>query len=154
MSKDLQRILVPVDFSPPSEAAVRYASRLARQLDAELLLLHVYPIPGYVLPDGFVAAGPEVLGDIEAKSKDALLHLAQRAKTEWGAQRTAVYTGMGLAAQEIVRIATELQADAICMGAHGRTGLALALLGSTTDRVIHHSLVPVITVPIQTQPST
>lgn len=147
MSASPQRILVPVDFSAPSEAALRYASGLARQLDATLLIVHVYPIPGYVLPDGFVAAGPEVLGEIEAKTRDSLDHLRERAVHEWGAQRAEIFTAMGLAASEIVRVADELKADLICMGAHGRSGLALALLGSTTDRVIHHAKVPVLTVP-------
>lgn len=147
MTAPIERILVPVDFSGPADAALRYASGLARQLDAVVQILHVYPIPGYVLPDGFVAAGPEVLGDIEARTRDALAHLKAKAEREWGAQRIEIYSAMGLAATEIVRVAEELKSDVICMGAHGRSGLALAVLGSTTDRVIHRAHIPVLTVP-------
>ena len=57
------RILVPTDFSEPSEAALDYARALAGKFGASLHVLHVFDAPfaaGAVSPEGFIAESPEV----------------------------------------------------------------------------------------------
>jgi len=44
----MKRILVPTDFSPAAENATAYAAQLARQIEASLVLLHVYQLPPYM----------------------------------------------------------------------------------------------------------
>jgi nucleotide-binding universal stress UspA family protein len=53
---------------------------------------------------------------------------------------------VGLAAPEIVRVATELQADQIVMGTHGRGAMGTLFLGSVSQRVIHLAPMPVLLV--------
>lgn len=142
----VKQILVPVDFSDPSQHALGWACELARRYGADITLLNVYPVPGYVLPDGFVTAGPEVLGEVEAKTKASLQEWAIVAAGE-GAPQVEVATAIGQASTEIIRWAKEHPVDLIVMGAHGRTGLALLLLGSTTDKVVRQANCPVFVVP-------
>ena len=66
----VEHILVPVDFSAPSERATRYALRLAHELGADVHLVHSYSLPVYALPDGGVMVGPEYA----ARVSDAAQH--------------------------------------------------------------------------------
>ncbi|MBI5607477.1 MAG: universal stress protein [Deltaproteobacteria bacterium] len=150
---DLKHILVPVDFSEPSRQALQWACELARRYGADLTLLNVYPVPGYVLPDGFVTAGPEILGEVEAKTRESLQEWAQVCAGE-GAPETAIATALGQSSSEIVRWAAEHKVDMIVMGAHGRSGLALLLLGSTTDKVVRQAHCPVLVVPPAPRPAS
>jgi nucleotide-binding universal stress UspA family protein len=73
----LKRILVPIDFSDESAAALKHAAAMAKQTRAELLVFHV--IPAYSLQDHFMASlgGPDSVSfvdrDCPAISMDVLL---------------------------------------------------------------------------------
>jgi nucleotide-binding universal stress UspA family protein len=144
--KQLRHILVPVDFSDPSREALLWAAELAGRYQARLTLLNVYPVPGYVLPDGFVAASPEVLSQVEHKTLETLEEWAAPLRQD-GTQQVDVATAVGPAASEVVRWADSHGADLIVMGAHGRSGIALFFLGSTTDKVVRQAHCPVFVVP-------
>ena len=139
-------IVCPVDFSQPSRKALDAAVVMAKAFNARLTLLHVYPPPGYVLPEGFVPAGPELLVQVEEQTRKALQGWADEAKAA-GAQRVDIATATGFAAGEISHQVVALHADLVVIGTHGRTGLAHVVLGSTAERVLRHSRVPVLTVP-------
>jgi nucleotide-binding universal stress UspA family protein len=139
-------IMCPVDFSVPSRRALDTAIAMAKAFNCQLTLLHVYPPPGYVLPEGFVPAGPEVLLQVEEQTRKALQAWADEAQAA-GAHHVDIATAAGFAAGEIGRHIGALKADLVVMGTHGRTGLAHVVLGSTAERVLRHSHVPVLTVP-------
>src|SRR5262245_1171968 len=69
------RILVPTDFSPPSDAALEYARRLAATFDASLHLLHVIDDP--TASEAFISDGyaPTTAGLRELSLKEARLRL-------------------------------------------------------------------------------
>lgn len=142
----LRSILVPIDFSDPARHALQWAIELAGRYGAKVTLLNVYPVPGYVLPDGFVTAGPEILNEIEAKTKRSLEDLAESLRQDTNVT-IEVVTAVGQGSTEILRYAELHPIDLIAMGAHGRTGLALMLLGSTTDKVVRQAKCPVMVVP-------
>ncbi|MBM4342570.1 MAG: universal stress protein [Deltaproteobacteria bacterium] len=142
----VRQILVPVDFSDSAQAALQWAAELAERYGAKLEMLHVYPVPGYVLPDGFVMASPEAHRDVDARARARLQQWLEMA----GRNRTITIgcaTACGQPAAEILRRADDVHADLIVMGAHGLSGLALFLMGSNTDRVVRHAKVPVLVVP-------
>jgi nucleotide-binding universal stress UspA family protein len=142
---DISRILCPVDFSPPSHAALRWSADLSRRYGAPVTLLHAYPVPGYVLPEGFVAAGPDVLAEVEEKTRRALDQWSQEAR-ELGAVTVAIATEMGDAAPEIAAYAKAHGSDLIVMGSHGRTGWKHLLMGSVAAKVVRIATVPVLVV--------
>jgi universal stress protein A len=140
----VKSILVPVDFSPPSNRALDYATMLARQFDAKLTLLHV--IEPVATPD-FVAAFPLAMEDDElmAAAKERLEKLAKSAGMPRGTvEKTLVRFGRSF--HEIAEAARTLKADLIVISTHGYTGLKHVLLGSTTERVVRHAPCPVLVV--------
>ncbi len=142
----VKQILVPVDFSDSAHAALQWAAELAQRYGARLEMLHVYPVPGYVLPDGFVMAGPEVHRDVDARARARLQQWLEQVSRDRPIEVVCA-TACGQPAAEILRRADDTHADLIVMGAHGLSGLALFLMGSNTDRVVRHAKVPVLVVP-------
>ena len=63
-----------------------------------------------------------------------------------GCRRCCTQSAVGLAAQEIVRVADERGVDQIVMGTHGRGAVGSLLLGSVAQRVVHQAKVPVLLV--------
>ena len=53
---------------------------------------------------------------------------------------------VGHAAEEIIKTAHEINADLIAMSTHGRSGLGRWAMGSITDKVLHESNIPILTV--------
>ncbi len=135
----VSRILVPTDFSPPSESALEWGLRLTIALRASLVLLHVIDIFSY-------AAGFEIMGS--APLLPPLREEAKRRMQEWQARAPGAEVVIleGSPRPLIVESARDLQCQMIVMGTHGRSGLALLLLGSVAEYVVRHSKVPVLTV--------
>ncbi|HEY3663020.1 MAG TPA: universal stress protein [Chthoniobacterales bacterium] len=138
----LKKILVPVDFSEPSEEALRQAVRFADQFGAAITLLHVMPAP--------VAAFPEVAAycdNVEQNlecAEAALQTMAAHPMLKKRRVRTEVRSG--LAAHEIVEAAREFDSDLIVIATHGYTGWKHFCIGSTTERVVRTAPCPVFVV--------
>ncbi len=140
----LALILVPTDFSPGAEPALRWAATLADASNAEILLLHVLDF----LTPALVAATPEVgvwIDDemVQHVRGEASASIAREA-ARLARARTMIREGMPRSA--ILEVAAESEADLIVMGTHGRTGLAHMLIGSVAEHVVRHSSIPVLTV--------
>lgn len=142
------QILVATDFSEPSRKALEVAVDLARHYGSKLTLLHVYPVPGYVLPEGFIAAGPDVLVEVENRTRKTLEEW-QADAVKMGVTSVDVTTAIGNAAPEIVRIAKAGSFGLIVVGTHGRTGFTGFVLGSVAGKVVTTSDCPVVTVPFR-----
>ena len=131
------RILVPIDFSPPSEAALAYGRELAHRCDSVLHLMHVAENP-------FLRA---VVSDRRALEEAALRRLHDRL-TDADRRRGAVtiVEQSDEPATEILRYAKSASIDLIVMGTQGRTGLARVVLGSVAEAVVRGAQCPVLTV--------
>ena len=137
----LKRILLPVDFSACSHKALGYALSMARQFQAELLLLHVveniYPPPELLVVDTS-ALHYRVREEAEKQ-------LAGWAKEISGVNKRS-FIRTGNPHYEIVAAADENNIDLIILGTHGRSGVAHLFLGSTAERVVRHAPCPVMVV--------
>jgi nucleotide-binding universal stress UspA family protein len=147
MTRGFTRILVPTDFSAPSDAALVTAKDLAARLGASLHLVHVledpYAVAAYSADAlGYLPPGIKESWQREAdKHLNALLTPAER--TAFKATTTVLFSGS--AAREIVEHAQNNDIDLIVMGTHGRGGLAHLLLGSVAERVVRLAPCPVLT---------
>jgi nucleotide-binding universal stress UspA family protein len=143
----ITRILVPTDFSEPSEAALAYARTLARQFGATFHLLHVLEAPVVTGPFSREVYIPETPGTVNYLMRDAKLRLARRLlpsdKAHYKATKEII---AGLAAKTIVKCAIEQNFDLIVMGTHGRTGLGHLVMGSVAEHVVREAPCPVLTV--------
>lgn len=148
----LERILVPVDFSDTSQAAVEHAIELARVCGAEIHLLHSYPVsPGIATPYG--PALPDVVFQSIRGSAERRLDEVKRQVAGAGIAVTAHLTAEA-AGFAIADAAKELDADCVVMGTRGLTGIKHVLLGSVAERTVRTAPCPVITVPISTPDAT
>jgi universal stress protein A len=141
----IQQLLVPTDFSPTSDIALRYAFDIA-PVTAAIHVLHVVDETRLVAayPDGFVAELPGARDELVASAYRRLHELTKRPEATPVAVTTEVVVGRPAAA--IAATAKARQADVIVMGTHGRGAFAHALLGSVAERVLRSAPCPVLTV--------
>lgn len=142
----LQRILVPTDFSEFSKHAQRYGCELARRFGAELHVLNVvedtYPLvpePGMMLP-----AASNYIQQLVVSCERALQNVPSAELSEGIEVKRKVVTGVAFL--EIIRYAKTENIDLIVIGTHGRGGLVHVLMGSVAEKVVRKSPCPVLTV--------
>ncbi|MEF8809008.1 universal stress protein [Natronomonas sp.] len=131
-------ILVPIDGSPPSEAALEHAFE---QFPTEsITALYVMdPVDGATAwgpgsADDWLAAAEERAETVLAGAKDAAADAGVDVTTE---------STVGRPARAIVDYADEQEIDHIVIGSHGRDGISRVLLGSVAETVVRRSPVPV-----------
>jgi len=141
----LRSILVPIDFSQHSKNALKYAVLLAEKFDASLHLVYVVEPTIYPADLGFgQVVLPGVEEELRDKGEEELQALIQR---EMGRRVKATATvRTGNPHQEILREADEKGVDMIVVATHGHTGVEHMLFGSTADRIVRRSKVPVLTI--------
>jgi nucleotide-binding universal stress UspA family protein len=137
-------IVHPTDFSMQAAAAESEAARLARQLGAELLLLHVSVETALYGENAFGMADVRRVYDAQARWAED--RLAERADTlTKDGIPTRWRRRVGVVHEAICDTAREEAADYIVIGTHGRSGLERLMLGSVADRVIRTAPCPVVT---------
>ncbi len=147
--KKIHRLLVPVDFSDGSRAALDYAIMLAEQFGATLDILHVWEVPHLVGMDMMLQ-----MPNFENEPLDGFVRgQAERELTEFLGRisiRDDIQVNQRLEAGDvdstIVKLAQNEHFDLIVMGTHGRTGLAHLLMGSVAERVLRVAPCPVLTI--------
>jgi len=139
---NLKRILVTLDGSSLSEAALPAATKLATALGARITLVRVvgwavqtYP---YSLPDAYI---PQIDEELEAGAKAYL----GRMQTEIKETPVDAFVVRGAVADGLMDVCEKQGIDLVVMTTHARGGLARAALGSTADRMLQ-AKVPVLLV--------
>jgi nucleotide-binding universal stress UspA family protein len=138
--EELRNVLVPVDFSDCGLAAVPHAYALAAAGGC-VHLLHVVqredvPNPLYAHYSPGHAPTPEQRERQEAELRERLEALAPASARERGVRTRAHVVEADDVAALVCAAAGQVDADAICLGTHGRAGLARALMGSVAMRVL------------------
>lgn len=149
----MKRILVPVDFSACSEAALDHAHTLAGALGATIDVLYVWQAPTFLPPELLIAGpGPQqTLTELtRSKAEAELAEFVERARAR-GVNIAQTFVDEGYPAQRIVERAEEGKYDLLAIGTHGRTGVSRALLGSVAERVVRHSPKPVLTIRVKSK---
>ncbi len=142
-----KKILAPLDGSELSECTLEHLKAIATgcQIPEVVLLRVVEPLP-HVYGDGGLPSGwhDEAQKKAEEFARDYLAKVAVSLKKEGISAETALVSGR--AADAILDYAREHQVDLIIMSTHGRSGVTRWVMGGVADRVVRHSLVPVLTV--------
>jgi nucleotide-binding universal stress UspA family protein len=138
---ELKRILVPVDFSGPSELALRYATAFAAHFGGKIALVHVIESGRLV---GELSESDTGMTEIPRRVEEQLCSLASRSGE--AALFDKVEVRAGRPSKSIGQAASEFGGDLIVISTHGYTGLDYVLLGGTAERVIRHAPCPVLVV--------
>ncbi len=143
---NVQRILLPTDFSEHSKAAEKAACNLSDQYGAELHVLHV--LQDFLLTVPQTAAALMVPPQsLEDEVTFAEQEIQQVPTSVWATGKKVVRAvRIGSTYDSIVQYATENAIDLIVLGTHGRTGLRHVLLGSVAERVVQHAPCSVLVV--------
>ena len=141
------RILVPTDFSPPSDAALEYARILAAKFGSSLRILHVIDDPtasSDFVADGFAPSTEDIRTTLLEQARTRVEGLTNQVdRMRYHAHADAL---LGMPAATIIDYAAATHASLIVMGTHGRTGLAHLLMGSVAEQVVRTAPCPVLTV--------
>lgn len=135
-----QTILHPTDFSEDSAYAFQMACSLARDYGARLVVLHV--LEPVVMPFGELAVVPPE----PEPSEEALREKLQQLEEATAKVRVETWLLKGDTVETILDAATDLKADLVVVGTHGRTGLVRLLMGSVAERVLRRAPCPVLVV--------
>lgn len=146
----IKNILVPVDYSSCSRAALKLAVELAQKLQASLDVVHVWDRPSYVtnavMTSSEPISGKSLIRLIEENAQRDLEEFLK--STELPAATTIAGRLLpGDPASALLHELKQKQFDLVVVGTHGRTGLAHALMGSVAEKLARLSPVPVLTVP-------
>jgi nucleotide-binding universal stress UspA family protein len=146
------RILVPLDGSPLSEAALPFARTIAEKFGSELLLLYALDVPTPTPPASDVES---TIGWVREARRDLLeraqryLERTEQALGDAGIRVRTLFRD-GPAAETILEVAAAERADLIVISTHGHGGRPGGLVpwtfGSVAERVSQHSACPVLIV--------
>lgn len=142
-------VLVAVDFSEDSKAALLWAARQASLEKVPLVVLHVVHDPASS-PGFYRDPDEDTLRPMTARAEEMLDAFLEETRSEHGdlASLASAETKLvpGLPAGRIIEVAEDINARVVVTGSRGRTGLHAILLGSVAERVVQICKVPVVVV--------
>lgn len=157
---DIKKILYCTRIGPNSAYIYRHAMALAEKFDATITVLHVMETltpEQEALIDGYI--GPDSIHDVvEHEEQDAVTRIKNHLNSfcsRLGEENSCSYridrvivAESTAPADEIVKQSAATGADVIVIGAHAQSSLLDALLGSTTQKVIRKSSIPVYVIQV------
>lgn len=142
-----KNILVPTDFSPYSDKALKQAIDIAKEHKSKIYLLHVIDdgfrqcSVDYCLDQGTVE---KIMSDSIINAKDKLEKEAKKI-TEGNVGVDIIFDAIrGVPSEEIIKEQENKGIDLIVIASHGRTGILKNLMGSVADKVVKKSKSPVL----------
>lgn len=142
-----KHILIPTDGSDLSRAAAMNGVKLAKALGARVTAFFAAPAPTPLIYEGFLPVGyttQESHAQLIEKTAARYLGVIERACAKAGVPCKSVHVTNEFPADAILEAARKHKCDLIFMASHGRRGLAGALLGSQTQKVLAQSKIPVL----------
>ncbi len=141
------KILVPVDFSSHSRAALVHALELASHFDASVDVLHVAEIPVFRTdPSIATAGGAQTLRDYALADANGELQAFLESSNAGARAKLSRHVETGKPRDVILEHARRGSYDLIVMGTQGRTGRAHSLAGSVAESIVRMAPCPVLTV--------
>ncbi|MDM1753829.1 universal stress protein [Acinetobacter towneri] len=141
-----QNILVPVDGSETSFAAVAKAVEFAKAFGSKITVVQVLTLDPYIAAEYITA---NQTNDLIERARASIVKTLEEAKqkfTEQGVEAETKLLEGQVIAREITNAAKELNADLIVIGSHGRTGLKKLFLGSVAQSILSEGTTPVLVV--------
>lgn len=141
-------VLVAVDFSDSSDNAFKMALAMVQSFSARLVILHVINEPvdlrGFYVPH---ISFERLENEIEEGAQKMMESFCHDHLADFDNYESLIISGLPY--EEIITQAEKVAADLIVIGTHGRTGLDHVLFGSTAEKVVRKSKIPVLTVRLE-----
>lgn len=138
----IQKIIFGTDFSPASRLAASYARAVAKHLGAEVEIVHVFDEEEYISPED---------RDLPSTGERCAMRYKRLDLRSKSFSRAGVKTSSAMPTdlpiwQALLREADKFHADLFVVGTQSKGEVGRLLLGSTTEQLIRHSTLPVMTV--------
>jgi nucleotide-binding universal stress UspA family protein len=154
-----KKVLIALDYNPTAQKVAEVGYSMAKAMQSKVILLHVmadpiyYSSTGYSTIMGFIGymdMGPLQLDSVDLLKKVSLEFL-EKTREHLGDESIQILLKDGDFAESIIEVAEDVHADIIVMGSHSRKWLENIVLGSVTEKVLHHSSIPLFIVPTKRQ---
>lgn len=151
----MKNVLIALDYNPSAEKIAETGHSLAMAMNASITLIHVMadpiyyssmdysPIMGYT---GFNAVDMLQIED-GIQLRKAAQDFLDQTKSHLQDESITTLIAEGDCARAILEAAAEFNINIIVLGSHSRSGLEKILMGSITEKVLHHSKVPMFIIP-------
>ena len=160
MLPKINTIVYACDLDGKTQAAMELVLSLAKTHGAKVILMHAIEplnaqasniINSYITQDVRDAMRKEAITDINTRMKRLLSEFMEKYSEELSSLETAPETLIvnGVPSESIQRIAKEKNADLIVMNSRTHGRISQMIIGSTANKVIHTSSIPVLVVPIK-----
>jgi len=151
----MKKVIIALDYDPTAQKVAEVGYSLSKAMKAEVVLLHVvanatyYSSLEYSPVTGF--ASYIDMSPFKLESSDWVKNAAQqfldKTKKHLGDEAIKTVVVEGDLADAILKAGKSMKADIIVMGSHSRRWLEEILIGSVTEKVLHHTAIPLFIVP-------
>jgi nucleotide-binding universal stress UspA family protein len=153
------KVLIALDYDPTSQKVAEIGYSTAKAMNAEVILLHVITDPEHYSSSEYSAImgmqGYMDTSQIQTDSPQGLLnasrHFLSKIKHHLNDETIQTIVREGDVAETILEAAKDRFADIIAIGSHSQKWLENVLLGSITEKVIRHTPIPLLIVPIKSE---
>jgi nucleotide-binding universal stress UspA family protein len=152
----MKKVLIALDYDPSAQKVAEAGYSMAKAMNAGVVLLHVISDPVYYSSteyspimgfNGYTNILPSQMEDNIEAIKKASLQFLDKSRHHLGDKTIQTVVGEGDFAESILKVAKDMHIDIIVMGSHSRRWLDEILMGSVTEKVLHHSTIPLFIVP-------
>jgi len=152
----MKKILIALDYDPSSQKIAEAGFSIAQSMNAGITLLHVIsddlyyssiPFSPYMGFVGYKDVEVENLSNIELT--EAPTRFLEFAKKHLRDENIEILIKEGDFADSILEGALSINADMIVIGSHSRSKLSELLIGSVTEKVLRHTTIPLLIIPVK-----
>ncbi len=155
----MKKVLIALDYDPTSQKVAEIGYATAKEMNAEVILLHVITDPEHYTSSEYSAImgmqGYMDTSQIQADSSEGLYkasqHFLNKIKLHLNDEAIHMMVREGDVAETILEAAKDRFVDIIAIGSHSQKWLENVLLGSITEKVIRNTHVPLLIVPIKSE---
>ena len=142
-------IMVAVDFSDFSVAATEYAAKLAKDVNAKLLLTHIYNVRDVEMMNIVATRVPDFsvkkyVDEHVQEKKGRLKDLSK--KLSHGELGVETHVRIGVPYEALLKVIEEKKPDLLVMGAKGRSNVVDMILGSCAQKMFRHCPIPLLSI--------
>jgi nucleotide-binding universal stress UspA family protein len=154
-TNQLKKVMIALDYDPTAQKVAEMGFSMAKDMNAEVVLLHVISDPVYYSSmeyspimgfNDYAGVSPFQLENVEGLIQ-AAQHFLDKTKRFLGDQTIETVVKEGDISEAILKTSKDLHADVIVVGSHSRKWLENILIGSVAEEVLRHTHLPLFIIP-------
>lgn len=150
----MKKVLIAVDYSPSSEKIAEAGYRMAKDMNAEICIMHViteikYYGMEYPTFMGYTGYNMEIDVNMADELQKVAKDFMEKTKEHFNDSELSTYIGQGDTADTILNYASEWNADVLVLGTHSHSTLEKIFVGDVASEILKSSKIPLYIIPIK-----